>query len=819
MTIGVRPQRPLFALKRAALLLALGAGLAGGAWALQQPAAAAQSGPAEDRRWSALWIAAPDASPTGAGVYFFRRDIELGGKPSTFPVRLSADNRYRLVVNGEFVAEGPARGDLLNWNYETLDLARHLRSGRNAIAVTVWNFGDLKPAAQFSLRTGLLMEGLDETSKEVNSGTGWKVRTDRAYSFTRVAEADAGGFYVAGPGETIDAAAYPWGWETAELSGPGWQAATVVGAASRRARHPAGLVLNWQLVPRTIPMMDRQAIRFAAVRRAEGVRVPSGFLEGKQALTIPPGSSATLLIDNGHMTMGYPVLRTSGGSGAELTMIYAESLYDGKGNKGDRNVVEGKTIRGLRDTIRFDGGAARSFTPLWLRAFRYVQLEIRTGAEPLRIDDLHSLFVAYPFEQKASFESDAAWLKPVWELNWRALRLSAHETFWDTPYYEQLQYVGDTRIEALMSIYQSGDDRLARNAITQLAQSRTPDGITLSSYPSTLAQRIPPFSLWWIGMVHDYWMVRPDDDFVKGQLSGVRATLDWYEGLVDETGMVGPTPWWPFLDWTADYPGGRPPGADDGHNTAFSLQLVLALREAADLEDALGRKEAALRNRAQADALVAAVRARAWDPARGLFMEAPEVRRFGQQANALAILADAVPEGQRAAVMTKIIEDKTLIQASLYFRYYVDEALQRAGMADRYIEGLGPWRTMLQNGMTSTAEAPEPSRSDSHAWSAHPNYHLLATVLGIRPGSPGFRSVRIEPALGTLRRASGRMPHPAGIIEVDLRRSGANGLLGTVRLPQGLAGTFRWRDASVPLAGGTNVIACTDICREAGTAR
>lgn len=796
----------------ALLLLAFGPG--GPAGAGEQPAAVSPSVPVAEPKWTALWIAAPDASPTGAGVYHFRKDIDLDAKPAFFPVRLSADNRYRLVVNGAYVAEGPARGDLLNWNYERLDLAPYLRAGRNAIAVTVWNFGELRPAAQFSLRTGLLMEGLDAAAKPIDTGTAWKVRTDPSYSFTKVAGTDAGGFYVAGPGENIDATAYPWGWETADISGADWRAATVVGAGSRRGRHPAGLAADWQLVPRTIPMMERQKVRFSSLRRADGVTVPGDFLAGSRPLVVPPNSRATILLDMGHMTMGYPVLRTSGGEGADLVMIYAESLYDSEGKKGDRNAVAGKTIRGLRDSVRFDGGEGRLFTPLWLRAFRYVQLEIRTAGEPLRIEDFHSLFVAYPFEQKARFESDAAWLKPVWELNWRALRLSAHETFWDTPYYEQLQYVGDTRIEALMSIYQSGDDRLARNAIRQIAQSRSPDGITLSSYPSTMAQRIPPFSLWWVGMVHDYWMVRNDDEFVKEFLPGVRATLDWYEARIDETGMVGPTPWWPFLDWTPDYPGGRPPGSDDGHSTAFSLQLIIALREAADLEEALGRKEAALRNRALADRLVAAVRARAWDPARGLFMEAPEVRRFGQQTNALAILADAVPGDQRAAVMTRIVEDRSLIQATLYFRYYVDEALYRSGMADRYLEGLGPWRTMLQNGMTSTAESPEPSRSDSHAWSAHPNYHLLATLLGIRPASPGFRTVRIAPALGALRRASGRMPHPAGMIEVDLRRSGNRGVTGTVRLPEGLTGEFRWNGASVALTGGSNVIACDAGCRQ-----
>src|SRR6266851_3707029 len=34
----------------------------------------------------------------------------------------------------------------------------------------------------------------------------------------------------------------------------------------------------------------------------------------------------------------------------------------------------------------------------------------------------------------------------------------------------------------------------------------------------------------------------------------------------------------------------------------------------------------------------------------------------------------------------------------------------------------GPWREMVSLGLTTWAEQPEPTCSDSHAWSAHPNY-------------------------------------------------------------------------------------------------
>jgi hypothetical protein len=113
---------------------------------------------------------------------------------------------------------------------------------------------------------------------------------------------------------------------------------------------------------------------------------------------------------------------------------------------------------------------------------------------------------------------------------------------------------------------------------------------------------------------------------------------------------------------------------------------------------------------------------------------------------------------------------------------------------------------MLNLGLTTTPEQPEPTRSDSHAWSAHPNYGLLATVLGIRPAEPGFRSVHIQPALGDLEFAEGVMPHEKGLIEVQLHRSAAGGIRAQITLPVGLTGTFEWEGHQTLLHSGTQEI-------------
>ena len=114
-------------------------------------------------------------------------------------------------------------------------------------------------------------------------------------------------------------------------------------------------------------------------------------------------------------------------------------------------------------------------------------------------------------------------LSKIWDVGWRTARLCAHETYMDTPYWEQLQYVGDTRIQALLSLYVGGDDRLVKNAIELFDESRLPDGLTQSRYPTMLPQIIPPFSLFWIGMMHDLYQWGGDAASLRQYLHGAAA--------------------------------------------------------------------------------------------------------------------------------------------------------------------------------------------------------------------------------------------------------------------------------------------------------
>jgi alpha-L-rhamnosidase len=747
------------------------------------------------RPWSARWIAVPGASAFDYGVYHFRRVFDLPDTPSSFIVHVTADNRYQLFVNGERVVWGPARGDLNHWRFETVDVAPRLKGGRNVLAAVVWNFGEYAPEAQVTHRTAFLLQGDSARERTIDTNAQWKCTASRAYRPLHYSHAQMRGYFVAGPCDAVDGASHPWGWEQLDFDDSQWASSFSDPRWTAAPRSSIDAPNRWLLVPRDIPLMEERPERLAAVRRSSGVDVPAAFPRQPARFTVAANARARLLLDQARLTTAYPELVVSGGVGAVIRIGYAEALFvdAAKGlEKGNRNDVDGKTFVGYYDSFTSDGGKNRLYRPLWWRTYRYVDVDIETTAEPLTIEDFRGVYTGYPFERKARFDAGSERIASMLDVGWRTARLCAHETYMDCPYYEQLQYAGDTRIQALVSYYNAGDTRLAKNAIAQLDHSRTAEGATMSRAPTRQQQYIPPFSLWWIGMVHDYWRYVDDPAFVRDMLPGVRAVLGFFARHQKPNGSLGPLPWWNFVDW-AWTNRGIPPMAENGSTTCLDLQLLLALDWVAELEEALGSKGRAAELRASAGTLRATVKELYWDTSRLLFADTPGRKEFSQHANALAVLARVVEGEEARALVNRTLADSSLTQCTLYFRHYLHSAVNQVGEGDRYLDLLGEWDKMLERGLTTWAEKPEPTRSDCHAWSASPNYEIFRTVLGIDSAAPGFKRILIRPFLGKLTRASGAIPHPAGEVAVSLVRQADGKLSADVTLPAGVTGEFEWR--------------------------
>src|SRR5579871_1651072 len=782
------------------------------------PILAAAVPPADDRllsrTWNARWIAPPGALPTSYGVHHFRRTLDLPVKPDRYVVHVSADHRYQLFVNGKLAVWGPARGDLFHWRYETADLAPYLASGHNTLAALVWNLGDLAPEAQITSQTGFLLEGDTETERAAGTGPEWKSFRSTAYTPIEFTSAQMHGYYVAGPCDRLDASAHPWGWELSDFDDSAWPRASVVSiAAGREASDPH---TQWMLVPRPIPAMQESTERLQKLRRVSGIPEPHAFPAESAPLHIPAATHATLLLDQTYLTTAFPEMTISGGKGAIVRLRYAEALFQPAApgsrvmEKGNRNDVDGKVFIGNHDEFVADGGNHRLFRPLWWRTYRYMELDIATKEEPLTVDDLRSTAVAYPFQRRARLEGGPPELQSILDVGWRTARLCAHETYMDCPYYEQLQYVGDTRVQCLVSLFNSGDGRLMRNAIDLINDSRHSDGCTMSRYPTRLEQYIPGFSLWWIAMLRDYWWYVDDPDFVRRMLPGVRAVLSFFESYQQSDRSLRLLPWWRYFDWVPGWPNGNAPQDPDGPSALFDLLLMQAYGWAAEMESALGSRPFAEADSARERQLRVTVQKLYWDADKRMYADTPRKQQFSQHTNTLAVLGDVIAGDPARDLILRTLTAPGLAQTGLFFRFYVHCALAKAGEGDRYLDQLSDWHDMLARGLTTFAEIvdrPEaPSRSDCHAWSASPNIEIFRTVLGVDSAAPGFRRVAVRPHLGKLTSLSGAVPHPKGLVEVQIQSNAAKYEVA-VSLPAGVTGEFSWKGTRRELSAGRNQFA------------
>ncbi|HVW16141.1 MAG TPA: alpha-L-rhamnosidase N-terminal domain-containing protein [Mucilaginibacter sp.] len=765
----------------------------------------------DEKPWKASWIAVPGEAKDYE-VCLFRKTLDLAARPPAYKVHVSGDNRYKLFVNGQLASIGPARSDLYYWNYETVDLAPYLVAGRNIVSAIVFNEGKWRPAAQISFVTGFILQADSETQEEINTNKSWKCLRDTAYKPIDVSLVYS--YYAAGPGDEVDMRLHPQKWQQADFDDSKWKPAYQVSEGVPKGQFTFND--GWMLVPSTLPAREMVMQRLAVVRKAAGVTMPSGFPAKKQAVTIPARTKATILLDQKFLTDAYPTIIFSGGKDAGISMSYAEGLYiiePGDKNwraqtrKGNRNEIEGKRFVGRKDSVISDGSQGQQFTPLDWRTYRYLQLIVETKDEPLTIDDLYGMATGYPFKYNATFQTDNRQLDTILQIGWRTARLCAWETYMDCPYYEQLQYIGDTRIQAMVSYYNSGDDRLARNAINMLDHSRIAEGITQSRYPTAIPQQIPTFSLWYIGMLYDYYMYRNDSRFVQEKLQGERDVLAFFARYQQADGSLKNAPYWEFTDW-ADGKGWRdgvaPIGAN-GNSAVLDMQLLWGYQIAAKLESRLGSKAYAALYGQRADQLMQTIRKKYWVAAKGLYADRTEKDVYSQHTNSLAILTGLETSAPANKLAHKLLTDTSLVQASIYFKYYVYQALVKAGLGNDYLSWLDTWRQNIKMGMTTWAEMSDvsASRSDCHAWGSSPNIELFRTVLGINSDASGFAKIKIEPHLGDITSIGGSIPHPKGRVAVQYDKHGGKWHIKAT-LPSGTTGTLVWQGKFYPLRAGEN---------------
>jgi hypothetical protein len=280
------------------------------------------------QHWTAEWISHPTAPPRERGVFHFRKIIHLDLKPAQFPVEVSADNHFLLYVNGIRIGEGPARGDLPHWRYETFDLAPAMHPGDNVIAATVFNFGVYAPLAIISERTAFLMQGESAAESAVNTDATWQVEQEFGEDFIPRVGNGFMFYWAADPGEKLNAQLYDWGWKDAGTSNTShWVTAA---GAMRETIYPRDSIAvppgldshnRWDLIPDKLPQMEFEPTALGKVVRTN---LPAAQQFPAAPVVIPPHAEVEILLDRATMVTGFPELAVSGGKGSRVDIGYTE---------------------------------------------------------------------------------------------------------------------------------------------------------------------------------------------------------------------------------------------------------------------------------------------------------------------------------------------------------------------------------------------------------------------------------------------------------------------------------------------------------------
>ncbi|MEI6033561.1 MAG: alpha-L-rhamnosidase C-terminal domain-containing protein [Verrucomicrobiae bacterium] len=773
--------------------------------------------------WPCRWISHP-AAPLPPLVTAYKREFLLPGKASV-RIHVSADERYELFLDGERVGRGPERGAPHWWYFETYDL--DLEKGNHVIVARVWSLGGkMAPTAQMSVAPGFLLapEG-EEFLKLLGTGIApWEALVFDGFAYTPGILSFGVGYNV-----DMDGSRFPWGWERGDCGG--WVPASP--GETAKSGYYANLCKDSHLLyPGTLPAMLDIPRRIGAVRHASPVEGLDTrplsvlaaksdadmvnrwqcLLAGESPAHVPPQTTLRVIIDLEDYYCAYPQVITSGGKGALVRLHWAESLFnapDAKSDyrkqtdsKGNRNEIEGKFFIGVGDVFRPDGGGRREFQPLWWMSGRYLEIVVQTGDEPMDIEGLNFFETRYPLEMESRFQLENHALEGCLPIMVRAMQMCAHETYFDCPYYEQLMYVGDTRLEVLSHYAMQHDSRLPRKAVHLFDISRVPKGLTQCRYPSDSLSFIPPFSLWWVAMVHDLALWRGEIDQVRRTMPFCRSMLDFFLGHLNADGVFQAVEGWNFMDWVPTWSWGCPPDGECSVNSVQGWQLAHVLGLAAEVEEWLGEQDMAARWRRRAKQLAASLNKVFWDEGRGLFADNPSKSRWSEHSQCLAILSGQLDAPTAARVMDAMIRSEDLERTTIYFTHYYFEACRMLGRSDAMMSRLGLWFDLEKRGFKTTFEKPGDSRSDCHAWGAHPIYHYYATILGVRPSHMGFERVEIRPQLGGMKSAAGKLVHPRGRIEVDFHHEN-NQFDASVSLPDGIAGVFIHPGGEEKLEPGT----------------
>lgn len=691
----------------------------------------------------------------------FRKSFDLDEAPRNAVLRIFADSRYTLWVNGQYVDRGPCRFDPQAPEYDTLAVTPYLRTGPNALAVLVHHCHDGLPTNDPTPMNGRIMRhvpglavDLEWTGKD---GSSHHLKTDdtwRASARTRFLPSPRG---WGGIPDNIDARLDTGDWTQAEFDDTLWE----------KAAHVDGS--QWgSLRSRAIPLL-----RETSVFPAEILRMP-----GETAVTSKPFTSSLpivldekqeLLINVGRAVLAYDVLDLDAEAGAVIEVVHAHGLKNGE-------LDEGYT------TNRYITRAGRqTYASGDTTGFHY--LVVRTVSGRVTLHGLRVVNRVYPFERVGRFACNDAFLNELWNRSINTIELCSEDGYTDCTARERVEWMGDSAMceYPITRVVFAGpnpdgsveyaDPRLAKNMLWHIALSQQPDGRLKAHHPSNrwdIHGYIDDYSCLWVQMLREYYDATGDSGFVRDVWPMLKKQMQWFLDHRTSNGLVTGREF-VFSDNPLSY--------KECEGTTLNAYVVGALRNAAVLSEAAGDAGSGEQYRKSADTLSESLNSCLWNSEKKTYvagvLDGKEVEPSAHAAM-LALYYDVVPADRREDVFSWLLGHRAQID-SAYSHAFLFEVLYRSDRDDLDRLALQVmrerWASTLARKDVDTVFEGLGGGSLCHNIGAVPAYFLSARVLGVRRDGPvENRCILIEPHLGDLMTAKGAVVTEFGPVNVEWTR-------------------------------------------------
>ncbi|OGV35468.1 MAG: hypothetical protein A2020_02325 [Lentisphaerae bacterium GWF2_45_14] len=747
----------------------------------------------------------------------FRKDFALKRVPEKALFAITADQSYRLYINGHYVCRGPARGYQSHWPYDELDIKDFLKKGHNWIAIEAYNTGTGTFGYIHQACAGMLCAAEWDDFK-FYSDESWMMRRN----ISRLKDAARYSVQLSYQ-EHVAASEHSRDWIYSEKMSDELEKDFTTYS---RYSFIFGRSPYYTLEKRTIPMLreslyapkaviskgignaDSSYIKWSNIafgfyeelENSKWEKFPEskyknsdGFLEFELTPSGHKNFNA-VLVDIGQHFIGTTEIELSGGNAsAVLDINYTE------GAKNLAPVLPRKEKNGcniaMGNRIFLNGGKFHHefYHPM---GSRYITLIARGTEKRLKIK-MRLRKYEYPFEMRGDFNSSDKVLNNIYSVCRHTQQICALDAYVDTPWREQAQWWGDARIQARNTFYIDGDSRLFKRGIRSIAGQCATEGLTSGHAPTSSHSCIlPDFALTWILTVWDYYYQTGDISLFVEQFPRIQEVLDYFRQpkLLSKSGLVKhDRRLWYFGDWAPVFKGEIPAFLNMWH--LYTLEKVIEMLKVA------GMKKDAGEIKAEAAAKRKLAKKKFFDASKqlvygGLDEKEKPIKEYSIHDQTIAIMLKLLPDCEKNMMKKLILPfirmeklDPAIALPSPFWISYVFDILTEKGYGEDVIKFIRKkWSPMISTGTTWEHYTWEPGEnwSASHAWTAHPSSHFVNIISGIRQKAPGWKKITVEPnPVNGMKKAEVLIPSPKGDIVSKWEKKG-NKINLSLLIPEGI---------------------------------